>query len=156
MKSQTAVFAAGCFWGVEESFRKLKGVLSTRVGYMGGKTKHPTYKEVCAGNTNHAEAIEIKFNQDEISYEKLLEIFLKVHNPTTINRQGFDFGSQYRSAIFYTNEKQKKIAELYKKKMQKNFKEKIVTEIKPESVFYPAEEYHQKYLMKQGKASCHI
>jgi len=154
MKTQTAVFAAGCFWGVEEEFRCMKGVLSTRAGYSGGKSKNPTYEEVCSGKTGYAESVKIEFNLDEVSYEDLLRKFWEIHDPTTLNRQGPDIGTQYRSIIFYFDENQKELAEKSKQKEQKRYKDKIVTEIILATEFYDAEEYHQKYLMKNGGESC--
>lgn len=151
---EKATFGAGCFWGVELTFQKTKGVKQTTVGYTGGKTKNPTYEQVCTDKTGHAEAIQIIYDPEQISYEKLLEIFWNIHNPTQLNRQGPDIGTQYRSVIFYHNEKQKKLAEQSKNKQQKKYKEKIATEIKPATDFYPAEEYHQKYLEKQGRSTC--
>jgi len=156
MKPQTTTFAAGCFWGTQEAFRKVKGVLSTRVGYAGGNTKDPSYTKVSTGTTGHAESVEIKFDPEKISYIELLEIFFKIHDPTTLNRQGPDVGSQYRSIIFYHNKKQKKLAEKSKLEKQKDYEEEIVTEIVPASVFYPAEEYHQKYIMKNSGHSCNL
>lgn len=155
---EKAIFAAGCFWGVEELFRTLPGVLKTTVGYTGGKTKNPTYEEVCSKTTNHAEAVEVEFDPDKISYEKLLDVFWKGHNPTTMNRQGPDIGSQYRSAVFYLTNEQKEAAEAKKAELQKTAKysEPIVTEITQADVFYPAEEYHQKYFFKNGMQGCHI
>ena len=152
----TATFAAGCFWHVEEAFRHVKGVLGTRVGYTGGKTKDPTYKEVCTGETDHAEAVEIQFDPKKVSYEKLLEIFWKEHNPTTINRQGLDEGTQYRSAIFFHTPQQQKAAKASKAKLQKSgkFEEPIVTEIVKAGPFYPAEKYHQRYFEKHGLTVC--
>ncbi|OGI19768.1 MAG: peptide-methionine (S)-S-oxide reductase [Candidatus Melainabacteria bacterium RIFCSPHIGHO2_02_FULL_34_12] len=144
---EKAIFACGCFWGVESALQKLDGVISTAVGYTGGRTKNPTYKEVCTGNTNHAEVVLIEFDPGKISYEKLVSFFFQIHDPTTLNRQGPDVGSQYRSAVFYFNENQKKIAEEIKKKINKN---NVVTEILPASEFYKAEEYHQKYFEKMG------
>lgn len=153
---ELATFAAGCFWSVEETFRTLKGVKETLVGYCGGTIKNPTYEDVCNGETGHAEAIQIKFNPKEISYEQLLEIFWATHNPTTLNRQGPDFGTEYRSVIFYHSKEQKELAEKSKEKMNKEkFNGKIVTEIVPAKEFYPAEDYHQKYLMKRGIKVCH-
>lgn len=143
-----ATFAAGCFWRVEEAFRRLKGVKSTTVGYTGGSMKNPSYKQVCSDTTGHAEAVQIEFDPKVISYTKLLEIFWETHDPTQLNRQGPDNGSQYRSAIFYHSEEQKKEAEISKKNIQKKFKKKITTEITKATEFYPAEEYHQKYFMK--------
>ena len=153
---EKATFAAGCFWGVEEKFRKINGVISTSVGYTGGSFENPTYQDVCAGKTGHAEAVEIIFNPSIISYEELVEIFWKIHDPTALNRQGFDIGTQYRSAIFFHNEEQEKIAKSSKEKLQKSLKKEIVTEILPASTFYKAEEYHQKYLEKRGRNSCRL
>ena len=149
MKTEKAIFAAGCFWHPEETFDKTKGVISTRVGYIGGKVKNPTYKQVCSLDTGHVEATEVVFNPKEISYEELLKIFWKIHNPTTKNRQGLDVGSQNNSVIFYINEKQKTAAEKSKKEQQKSTSRKIVTQIKKAPKFWPAEEYHQKYLEKR-------
>ena|SRR3989344_5993267 len=146
---EKATFAAGCFWGVEADFRKIKGVIDTKVGYIGGDFKNPSYKDVCSDKTGHAEAIEIKFDPKKISYSKLLDVFWKIHNPSTLNRQGLDFGKQYRSAIFYHNLKQKELAFKSKEKLEKSGK-KIVTEIVKASKFYPAEDYHQRYLEKKG------
>jgi peptide-methionine (S)-S-oxide reductase len=153
---EKAAFAAGCFWGIEESFRVLKGVKSTLVGYMGGKTKNPSYGEVCSGETGHAETVLIEYDQKLISYEKLLEVFWSIHDPTTKNRQGLDLGSQYRSIIFYFIERQKKLALKSKEELNKSGKywKPIVTEIKKATIFYKAEEYHQKYLMKKGLKVC--
>jgi len=147
---QTATLAAGCFWGVEEFYRKLPGVIETQVGYTGGDKANPTYKEVSSGKTGHAEAIEIRFDPKQLSYEKILDLFFKLHDPTTLNRQGGDRGSQYRSAIFYQNDEQKKIAERFKAKVEKSkaWKDPIVTELKAVGSFYPAEEEHQKYLVQ--------
>ncbi len=156
MKKETAIFAAGCFWGVEEEFRNLKGVLSTRVGYSGGKSKKPTYTKVSFGITGHAESVKIEFDSEIISYKELLKKFWEIHNPTTKNRQGFDIGSQYRSIIFYANKKQKEAAEKSRDEEQKKLDKKIVTEIIPAGEFYDAEEYHQKYLMKGGGGGCGI
>lgn len=151
---QNATFGAGCFWGVEATFQKIKGVKETTVGYMGGHINNPTYEQVCTDKTGHAEVIQILFDPEEISYERLLEIFWEIHNPTQLNRQGPDIGTQYRSVIFYHNEEQKKLAENSKNKLQNRYNKKIVTEIKPAKEFFPAEEYHQKYLEKQGSSSC--
>jgi peptide-methionine (S)-S-oxide reductase len=155
---EEATFGAGCFWGVEDSFMKLAGVKETTVGFMGGKLKNPTYEDVCTGLTGHAEVVNLKFDPKIVSYEKLLEIFWSIHDPTTKDRQGFDIGSQYRSIIFYYNKKQKEIAEKSKEKLDKSgkFKQKIVTEIVPASDFWKAEEYHQKYLAKHKFVSCHF
>ncbi|MGA2655116.1 MAG: peptide-methionine (S)-S-oxide reductase MsrA [Gammaproteobacteria bacterium] len=154
--TQKATFAAGCFWGVEETFAQTPGVISTRVGYTGGHTENPNYPQVCSDTTGHAEAVEITFDPNIVSYEKLLDIFWHKHNPTLLNRQGPDVGSQYRSVIFYHNEMQKQLAEQSKKNLEQAhvFAKPIVTEIVPAVTFYPAEEYHQKYLQKQGRSSC--
>ena len=154
LKEQTT-FAAGCFWGVETAYQSVPGVLSTAVGFMGGDFENPTYEDVCIKNTNHAEVVHIEYDPDQVSYEQLLNIFWKTHNPTTLNRQGPDLGTQYRSAIFYHNDKQKQIALRSKKEQNSTdrFKGKIVTEITKASDFYRAEEYHQKYLKKQGKGT---
>ncbi len=145
---EKATFGAGCFWGVEDSFQKIKGVVSTRVGYMGGTIKNPTYKDVCTDKTGHIEVVQMTYAPSIISYEKLLEIFWSIHDPTQLDRQGPDIGTQYRSVIFYHTEEQKKIAEKSKQKQSKIIKKEIVTEITPAKEFYPAEEYHQKYLEK--------
>ncbi len=144
---QVATLGSGCFWCTEAFFLKLKGVESVVSGYSGGKVKNPTYREVCTGLTGHAEVVQVKFNQEVISYEEILEIFWNTHDPTTLNRQGNDEGPQYRSVVFYHNEQQKKIAEQYKEQLSKSgvFKNSIVTEITPFTIFYPAENYHQNY-----------
>ncbi|MGD2169022.1 MAG: peptide-methionine (S)-S-oxide reductase MsrA [Chlamydiota bacterium] len=147
---EKATFAAGCFWGVEEAFRKIKGVISTRVGYTGGHVENPTYREVCQKTTGHAESIEIEFDPQIISYEKLLKIFWQIHDPTSVDKQGLDIGNQYRSAIFYHNKQQQKIAELSKDEIQSKLSKKVVTSIEPAKTFYPAEEYHQKYIYKKN------
>lgn len=149
MKTETATFAAGCFWGIQESFDRLEGVESTIVGYIGGKTKSPTYQKVCSGKTGHVEAVQIKFNPKIISYKGLLDVFWKIHNPTTKDRQGLDIGRQYNSVIFYHSKGQKKIAEESKKDVQKRTKGKIVTGIKKAGKFWEAEEDHQKYFEKK-------
>ena len=151
-----AIFAAGCFWGVQLAFDNTPGVVSTEAGYVGGSVENPSYRQGSTGQTGHAEAVEVSFDTDKISYPELLDIFFKIHNPTTQNRQGPDIGTQYRSAIFYLTPEQKqqaeaKIAELER---QKTFPAPVVTEIAPAGTFWPAEEYHQKYLQKQGKTSC--
>lgn len=157
-KQEKATFAAGCFWGVEEAFRQVKGVITTRVGYTGGTTKNPTYNKVCSDETGHAEAVEVTFDPKKISYEKLLDIFWSCHDQTTVDRQSPDVGTQYRSAIFYHSAEQKKLAFASKEKLQKSkkYKEKIVTEIVPASPFYPADEYHQQYLGKRGMKTCRV
>ena len=151
---EKATFAAGCFWHVEEDFRKVKGVISTEAGYIGGKMEKPSYEDVCTDETGHAEAVQIGFDPKIISYEKLLDIFWMIHDPTSLNRQWLDIGKHYRSAIFYHNEKQKELAFESKEKRQKEINKKIVTEIVKAPEFYRAEEYHQKYLMKRGKNTC--
>lgn len=153
---QLATFGAGCFWGVEAVFQKIQGVLKTTVGYMGGGIVDPTYEQVCSGKTGHAEVIQIEFDPKQVSYEVLLDIFWKLHDPTQYHRQGPDIGSQYRSVIFYHDDIQKNLAEQAKIEQQKRYDKKVVTEITPALTFYPAEEYHQKYLEKQGKSSCHL
>ena len=153
-----ATFGAGCFWGVEETFRTLPGVVETAVGYEGGTMKNPTYHDVCGDDTGHAEVVQVTYDSQLISYESLLSVFWDNHNPTTKNAQGPDVGSQYRSVIFFHSPTQQKIAEESKETIEqsKKFSRPIVTEIVPAETFYPAEEYHQKYLMKQGKTSCHF
>ena len=147
-----ATFGAGCFWHVEDMLSKTKGIKSTKVGYIGGQLPNPTYEEVCTDKTGHAEAVEVEYDPDEISYEELLDVFWNNHNPTTLNRQGPDMGIQYRSAIFYHNDEQKEIAEKSKQTLDKSgqFENSIVTEIIPSPTFYKAEEYHQKYFKKHG------
>lgn len=159
MKTEKATFAAGCFWHVEEAFRQVKGVLETQVGYIGGKTKNPTYEDVCTDKTGHAETVEVTYNPEKVSYEKLLDVFWDNHDPTQMNGQGLDIGSQYRSVIFYHNSKQKTAAEKSKQLLQKSEKfknKKIVTEVVAAKTFYRAEEYHQQYLEKRGLATCNI
>lgn len=153
MKTDTATFGNGCFWCTEAIFQDLKGVLKVTSGYSGGRLKNPTYKEVCSGLTGHAECLQIIFNPDEITFEELLEVFWKTHDPTTLNRQGNDVGTQYRSVIFYHDEKQKQLAEHYKKELEeaKIFNNPIVTEITAFDVFYPAENYHQEYYNLNGQ-----
>jgi peptide-methionine (S)-S-oxide reductase len=154
IKTDTATFAAGCFWCVEAVFQELKGVLSVTSGYTGGKIKNPSYSEVCSGITGHAEACQIIYNPTVISYDELLEAFWASHDPTTLNRQGADQGTQYRSAIFYHNEQQKKLAEAYKAKLnsEKVFDKPVVTEITQAGAFYKAEDYHQNYFNENGNA----
>ncbi|EQC45519.1 peptide-methionine (S)-S-oxide reductase MsrA [Bacteriovorax sp. Seq25_V] len=154
--SEIAVFGAGCFWGVEERFRTLSGVNSTEVGYCGGNLPNPSYKEVCTGTTDHAEVVKIDFNPRDITYRELLDIFFRSHNPTTLNRQGPDVGTQYRSVVFYSTEEQKVIAEEVLKEQQESgrFDLPIVTQIVELNNYFAAEEYHQKYLYKKGVTSC--
>ncbi len=154
--SKKATFAAGCFWGVEAAFRETPGVLATTVGYTGGSTKNPTYEQVCSHTTGHAEAVEVEFDPDQISYEKLLDVFFSIHDPTQMNRQGPDIGDQYRTAIFVHDDEQATEAEASKEEHAKDFARPIVTEITPATTFYPAEDYHQRYLEKRGMASCVI
>jgi peptide-methionine (S)-S-oxide reductase len=153
-----ATFAAGCFWGVEATFRQIPGVTSTRVGYTGGNIINPTYKDVCTDGTGHAEAVEVEFDPSKVSYEQLLHVFWENHDPTQLNRQGPDYGTQYRSAIFFHSPEQEQSARLSKEKLQnsRQFDRPIVTEIVPAVTFYEAEDYHQQYLEKRGLASCHI
>ena len=154
---ETATFAAGCFWGVEDTFMKKKGVKATSVGYTGGNFSNPTYEDVCTDKTGHAEAIQLRFDPREVSYEELLDLFWSIHDPTTKNRQGPDIGSQYRSTIFYHTAEQEKIAKKSKQDLDDSkFQNKIVTEIVPATTFYPAENYHQKYYQKNGGGSCYI
>ncbi len=147
-----ATFGAGCFWHVEDLLGKTKGVKSTQAGYTGGQLSNPTYEQVCTDNTGHAEAVEVEYDPDEISYEQLLDVFWNNHNPTTLNRQGPDMGIQYRSAIFYHDEEQKTTAEKSKQSLDvsEKYEDPIVTEIVPATTFYKAEEYHQKYFKKCG------
>ena len=158
MATEKATFAAGCFWGVEEEFRNVKGVLSTTVGYTGGHLQKPTYEDVCSDKTGHAEAVLVEYDPAVISYEKLLGIFWKIHDPTQVNKQGPDLGSQYRSVIYFHSPEQETAALLAKEKLQRSgqYKSKIVTAIQPAVEFWPAEEYHQKYLQKKGGKSCHF
>ncbi|MBI2045878.1 MAG: peptide-methionine (S)-S-oxide reductase MsrA [Parcubacteria group bacterium] len=155
---EKATFAAGCFWGVEEAFRKIKGVKDVIVGYVGGHTKHPTYEDVCGGKTGHAEAVHVLFDPKEVSYEVLLQAFWDMHDPTTANRQGPDVGEQYRSAIFFHSATQEIAARKSKETLDtsKKFNNPIVTEITKASPFYRAEEYHQRYFEKHGGGACHV
>jgi len=153
-----AIFAAGCFWGVEATFRQIPGVLSTRVGYTGGDFANPSYKDVCTDRTGHAEAVEVEYDPTKVSYEKLLDVFWENHDPTQLNRQGPDWGNQYRSAIFFTSPDQQAAAQASKEELDKShrYSKPVVTQIVPASTFYEAEEYHQQYLEKKGLATCHI
>jgi peptide-methionine (S)-S-oxide reductase len=155
---QIATFGAGCFWGVEAAFRKVKGVLSTTVGYSGGTVPNPTYQDVCSHRTGHAEVVRVEYDPTQVSYEQLLDVFWQSHDPTTLNRQGPDIGSQYRSAIFYHTPEQQAAALASKERLQKSghYQRPVVTEITPAAEFYRAEEYHQQYLEKRGATSCHI
>lgn len=151
-----ATFAAGCFWGVEAAFRQVQGVLETAVGYSGGHYDNPSYKDVCTGKTGHAEVVRVKFDPERVSYDELLDVFWSEHNPTTKNRQGWDVGTQYRSAIFYHDDEQKAMATESRDRLEASgkYRKPIVTEITQVSEFYPAEDYHQRYLEKRGLASC--
>ncbi len=150
--TEKAIFGAGCFWGVEAEFRKVEGVTEVTSGYSGGNTKNPTYGHVCSGATGHAEVIEVEYDPSKVSYEELLEVFWKEHDPTTKNRQGLDFGSQYRSAIFYTTPEQEAAAHASREKAQERYRKPITTEIAPASGFYRVEEYHQRYFEKNRLA----
>jgi peptide-methionine (S)-S-oxide reductase len=154
---EKAIFAAGCFWGVEETFRNIPGVVNTTVGYTGGHLENPTYERVCHGNSGHAEAVAIEFDPTQVSFEQLLEAFWLMHDPTTLNRQGPDYGEQYRSAIFFLTPEQQQAAEASKARLAGSgkFKQPIVTEITKAGEFYHAEEYHQQYLAKRGAKACH-
>jgi peptide-methionine (S)-S-oxide reductase len=151
-----ATFAAGCFWGVQEAFQGVRGVTSTAVGYMGGSLENPSYEQVCTDKTGHAEVVEVQYEPSIVSYDDLLDVFWKNHNPTTLNRQGPDVGTQYRSAIFFHTPEQEAAAKASKEKAQSRFPRPIVTEILPASTFWRAEEYLQDYLQKRGQKSCHI
>ncbi len=177
--TETAIFAAGCFWGVEAEFRRLDGVTATRVGYTGGRTEHPTYRQVCGRRTGHAEAVEVSFDPERVTYDELLERFWAGHDPTTRNRQGVDIGSQYRSAIFFASPEQEAAATRSRDAQQAKLEQeggrtvsarglttglrlvlgrrrRVVTEITPAATFWPAEDYHQRYLEKRGQASCNV
>ncbi|HEV3460009.1 MAG TPA: peptide-methionine (S)-S-oxide reductase MsrA [Thermoanaerobaculia bacterium] len=153
-----ATFAAGCFWGVEAAFRAVPGVVSTTVGYSGGSFPNPTYHDVCTGRTGHAEVVQVEFDPERVSYQDLLRVFWENHDPTTLNRQGPDHGTQYRSAIFFHTPEQQAAALAAKQQLERSgaYKRPIVTEITPASAFYRAEEYHQQYLEKRGQASCRV
>ena len=155
---EKATFAAGCFWGVETAFRQLDGVTATRVGYTGGTVPNPTYELVCSDRTGHAEAVEVTYDPDRVSYDDLLDVFWSNHNPTTRNRQGFDLGSQYRSAIFFRSPEQEAAARASRERLEAEgrFRNPIVTEIEAAREFYEAEDYHQQYLEKRGRASCTV
>ena len=151
---EKALLAAGCFWGVEEVFRTTNGIIDTKVGYSGGHKTNPTYEEVCTGNTDHAEVVKVEYDESVITYDQILNIFFENHNPTQLNRQGPDIGTQYRSSIFYLNNNQKTQAEQKLNSLQEHFNNNIVTEIKKATEFYLAEEYHQEYVAKGG--ICHF
>jgi peptide-methionine (S)-S-oxide reductase len=156
--SEIATFGAGCFWGVEAAFRRVPGVLDAVSGYSGGRTENPSYKDVCTDRTGHAEVVQVTFDPAKVSYEQLLEVFWKIHDPTQVNRQGPDFGTQYRTAIFYHSPEQEAAARKSKQALDASgrFRHPIVTEITPGGPFWRAEEYHQRYLEKRGAESCHI
>ena len=158
-RREMATFAAGCFWGVEASFRQIEGVVDTAVGYTGGRKEHPTYEEVCSGSTGHAEAVQVTFDPARVTYEELLSIFWSIHDPTQVNRQGPDIGTNYRSAIFYHSPAQKAAAEASKEQLKRSGKigtRAIATEIAPASTFWRAEEDHQRYFEKHGFRGCHV
>lgn len=156
VNKRTATFAAGCFWGVEADFRDIPGVLDAEVGYSGGTTQSPSYRDVCTGRTGHAEAVRVTFDADTVSYDTLLDAFWSLHDPTQLNRQGPDVGTQYRSAVFYEDEAQRAAAEASKARAQARFSRPIATRILPAAPFFRAEDYHQRYLEKQGLRSCRI
>lgn len=156
MALEKATFGAGCFWGVEATFREIPGVVDAAAGYEGGTMDNPTYQDVCTDETGHAEVVEVMFDPAKVSYQTLVEHFWKMHNPTTLNRQGPDSGTQYRSVVFTHSPEQERIAAESKARAQANFKSPIVTEIVPAKTFYRAEEYHQQYLAKRGLRHCHI
>jgi peptide-methionine (S)-S-oxide reductase len=158
MKTEKATFGAGCFWGVESIFRNVKGVTDAAAGYAGGKTENPTYEDVCSDETGHAEVVQVEFDPAVVSYRQLLEVFWSNHNPTTLNRQGPDVGTQYRSVIFYHTPEQRAAAEESKAELEKSarFRHPIVTQIEPAPKFHRAEEYHQRYLEKRGLSHCAI
>jgi peptide-methionine (S)-S-oxide reductase len=153
-----ATFGAGCFWGVEEAFRRIDGVTGTAVGYLGGSLENPTYEDVCTGRTGHAEVVEVEYDPGRVSFERLMDVFWNSHDPTTLNRQGPDVGTQYRSAIFFHDEEQEAAALASKARVDASgqFRRPIVTEITRATPFYRAEEYHQRYLEKRGRSSCHL
>jgi len=156
VNTQTATFAAGCFWGVEADFRDIPGVLDAEAGYTGGTTENPSYRDVCSDRTGHAEAVRVTFDADKVSYDTLLDAFWSLHDPTQVNRQGPDVGTQYRSAVFYNDETQRLAAEASKARAQAKFPRPIATQIVPAQPFYRAEDYHQRYLEKQGLRHCRI
>lgn len=155
-KNQVAIFAAGCFWGVQAYFDQVPGVVKTTVGYTGGQLPNPTYEQVCSHTTGHAEATRIEFDPQKVTYHDLVRHFFRMHDPTQVNRQGPDIGDSYRSAIFYTNDSQRGIATTLRGEVQKSFDKPIATEITAAGEFYPAEDYHQKYFEKTGMGACHV
>jgi peptide-methionine (S)-S-oxide reductase len=158
MATQSATFGAGCFWGVEQSFRQLPGVVNTAVGYSGGALENPSYEQVCTDRTGHAEVVQVEYDPAQISYDRLLDVFWNSHDPTQVNRQGPDYGKQYRSVIFYHDDAQREAAEKSKSALEQSGKHRkpIATQIVAAEPFYKAEEYHQQYLAKRGLGSCHI
>jgi peptide-methionine (S)-S-oxide reductase len=152
---EKALFGAGCFWGVEDFFRQVPGVSAAVSGYAGGTTQRPTYRQVCAGDTNHAEVVEVSFDPAKVTYAALVDLFFKMHNPTTLNRQGPDFGTQYRSVIFTHGEEQARVAKERRDAASSRFRQPIVTTIEPAPTFWPAEDYHQRYFQKNG-GHCHV
>lgn len=156
MNAQTATFAAGCFWGVEDAFRQMPGVIDAVSGYIGGRTEDPTYRQVCSHTTGHAEAVDVTFDPEKVSYDSLLDLFWKIHDPTQLNRQGPDVGDQYRSAIFTHGAEQERAALASRDREQQKLSRPIVTQILPAPRFWPAEEYHQRYFEKNGGGACHI
>jgi len=151
---KTATFGAGCFWGVEAAFRQLEGVTRTRVGYSGGRTQNPTYEDVCSHTTGHAEVVEVTYDPERVSYDQLLDVFWHKHDPTQLNRQGWDIGDQYRSVVFAHDEEQREAALCSKAREQANWSAPIVTQVEPAETFYEAEDYHQQYLEKRGRSTC--
>jgi peptide-methionine (S)-S-oxide reductase len=149
-----ATFGAGCFWGVEAAFRQLDGVMKTEVGYEGGMLDRPTYEDVCSHTTGHAEVVEVTYDPERVSYDELLDVFWHKHDPTQLNRQGWDVGDQYRSVVFVHDEEQRAAAEDSKEREQANWRRPIVTVVEPAQTFWPAEDYHQQYLEKRGRSSC--
>lgn len=156
MAREIATFAAGCFWGVEHAFRQIEGVVDAACGYTGGHTDNPSYREVCSGATGHAEAVKVEFDPEVVSFDDLLSAFWQIHDPTQVNRQGADVGTQYRSAIFYQSDQQRGLAEASKERWAEKFSRPIVTQIVEASEFWPAEEYHQRYFEKNGVTGCHV
>jgi len=156
MNTETATFAAGCFWGVEDAFRHVPGVIDAVSGYIGGRTEQPTYRQVCGHGTGHAEAVEVTFDPQRVGYDDLLNVFWQIHDPTQLNRQGPDVGDQYRSAIFTHGPEQERLATESRDREQSKLKRSIVTQILPAPRFWPAEEYHQRYFEKNGGAACHV
>jgi peptide-methionine (S)-S-oxide reductase len=154
--TETATFGAGCFWQVEVEYRNLPGVTDAAVGYMGGNLENPTYQDVCTDRTGHAEVVQVEFDPDEVPYERLVELFFELHDPTQVNRQGPDVGTQYRSVIFFHTPEQEAIAESVRDRLQPRFKNPVATQIEPAATFWRAEEYHQRYLEKRGLATCRI